>query len=305
MELGWILSTGALAVLLMGVLLRLYLLRRSIQEVAEALDEKLRTDTNTLISISTGDRAVRALAARMNRQLAALRRERLRLQNGDAELKNAITNISHDLRTPLTAICGHAELLSQEPLPESAARRIEIIRERAEAMRGLTEELFKYSISHAAADDLRMAPVSLNAVLEQSIAGLYGALTARHITPDIHICDAPVMRTLDAIALRRIFDNVIGNAARYSDGDLCVTLAPDGAVCIENTASDLTAVQAARLFDRFYTVNAARGGTGLGLSIARELTEKMGGEISADVRAGRLRIRISFPQTGTRAAGFF
>lgn len=288
-----ILGAPALCALVLGV--RLYLLRRAIREAADELDEKLRTDTNTLISISSGDRAIRALAARMNRQLAALRRERLRLQNGDAELKNAVTNISHDLRTPLTAICGHIELLLQEPLPETAARRIEIIRERAEAMRDLTKELFKYSVINASADDLRMAPVSLNDVLEQSIAGLYGALTARGIQPQIEMPDAPVVRTLDEAAMRRVFDNVIGNAARYSDGDLWVALAPDGEIRIENSAANLTAVQAARLFDRFYTVNSACGGTGLGLSIAKGLTEKMGGKIGADVRAGRLRVRIRFP----------
>ena len=288
-----ILGAPALCALVLGV--RLYLLRRAIREAADELDEKLRTDTNTLISISSGDRAIRALAARMNRQLAALRRERLRLQNGDAELKNAVTNISHDLRTPLTAICGHIELLLQEPLPETAARRIEIIRERAEAMRDLTEELFKYSVINASADDLRMAPVSLNDVLEQSIAGLYGALTARGIQPQIEMPNAPVVRALDKAALRRVFDNVIGNAARYSDGDLSVVLAPDGEIRIVNSAANLTAVQAARLFDRFYTVNSARGGTGLGLSIAKGLTEKMGGEIGADVRAGRLCVRIRFP----------
>ena len=226
-----VLGAPALCALVLGV--RLYLLRRAIREAADELDEKLRTDTNTLISISSGDRAIRALAARMNRQLAALRRERLRLQNGDAELKNAVTNISHDLRTPLTAICGHIELLLQEPLPETAARRIEIIRERAEAMRDLTEELFKYTVINASADDLRMAPVSLNDVLEQSIAGLYGALTARGIQPQIEMPDAPVVRTLDKAALRRVFDNVIGNAARYSDGDLSVALAPDGEIRIE------------------------------------------------------------------------
>ena len=287
-----ILSAPALCALVLGV--RLYLLRRAIREAADELDEKLRTDTNTLISISSGDRAIRALAARMNRQLAALRRERLRLQNGDAELKTAVTNISHDLRTPLTAICGHIELLLQEPLPETAARRIEIIRERAEAMRDLNEELFKYSVINASADDLRMAPVSLNDVLEQSIAGLYGALTARGIQPQIEMPNAPVVRALDEAALRRVFDNVIGNAARYSDGDLSVALAPDGEIRIVNSAANLTAVQAARLFDRFYTVNSARGGTGLGLSIAKGLTEKMGGEIGADVRAGRLCVRIRF-----------
>ena len=83
MELPWIVLTCALAMGVLFLLLYLLSLRRSIREVAEELEEKLGTDTNTLISISTGDRTVRALAARINRQLYALRRERVRLQTGN------------------------------------------------------------------------------------------------------------------------------------------------------------------------------------------------------------------------------
>lgn len=99
MEIGWICAVVALALAAAILLLKWALLRASLREVSRELAEKLRTDTNTLISLSSGDRAVRALAAQMNIQLQALRRERLRLQKGDAELKNAITNVSHDLRT--------------------------------------------------------------------------------------------------------------------------------------------------------------------------------------------------------------
>ena len=81
---------------------------------AEELEEKLELDTNTLLSISSGDRAVRMLAARINAQLRGLRKEHLRLQNGDAELKTAITNISHDLRTPLTILNGYLDRCLQK-----------------------------------------------------------------------------------------------------------------------------------------------------------------------------------------------
>lgn len=101
---------------------------------AEELEEKLELDTNTLLSISSGDRAVRMLAARINAQLRGLRKERLRLQNGDAELKTAITNIPHDLRTPLTAICGYLDLLEQENHTENSRRYLAVIRERTDAM---------------------------------------------------------------------------------------------------------------------------------------------------------------------------
>ncbi len=104
------------------------------------------------------------------------------------------------------------------------------------------------------------------------------------------------MRELDAAALRRIFDNILSNAAKYSDGDLVVRLMPDGAVTFTNSARSLNRVQAERLFDRFFTVETASGSTGLGLSIARLLTEKMGGSIDAAYSGGRLTIRVAFPQ---------
>ena len=140
MEIGWICAVVALALAAAILLLKWALLRASLREVSRELAEKLRTDTNTLISLSSGDRAVRALAAQMNIQLQALRRERLRLQKGDAELKNAITNVSHDLRTPLTAICGYLELLEKEEHSEKARRYLAVIRERSQTMRDLTEE---------------------------------------------------------------------------------------------------------------------------------------------------------------------
>lgn len=290
-------SIGLICVLALCVLtLMIYLLilRSSIREVAEELEEKLRTDTNTLISISTGDSSVQLLASRINAQLQALRKERLKLQTGNDELTTAVTNISHDLRTPLTAICGYLDLLEQEPQSEKSGRYLAVIRERTDAMRSLTEELFRYSVITATADELDMQAVRLNDILEQSLAGFYGALSARGITPEIRMPEAAVIRELDAAALRRIFDNILSNTVKYSGGDLAVSLLPNGAVTFSNSAPSLSRVQAERLFDRFYTVETARNSTGLGLSIAKLLTEKMGGTITAEYESGHLQICIAF-----------
>ena len=295
MELWCIVLICSLALAALCLLAYLLVLRHSLREAAEELDEKLRTDTNTLISISSGDRAMQSLVTHINRQLQALRRERLRLHSGNAELTAAVTNISHDLRTPLTALCGHLDLLEQEPQTEAAARYLTVIRERTDAMRALMEELFRYSVLTATADELHTEPVCLNDVLEQSLAGFYGALSARGITPSVQLPEEKVIRPLDAAALRRVFDNILSNAAKYSDGDLAVVLAPDGKVTFSNRASALSRVEAARLFDRFYTVDSARGSTGLGLSIAKLLTEKLHGTISADYENETLRICRAFP----------
>lgn len=295
MELWCIVLICSLALAALCLLAYLLVLRHSLREAAEELDEKLRTDTNTLISISSGDRAMQSLVTHINRQLQALRRERLRLHSGNAELTTAVTNISHDLRTPLTALCGYLDLLEQEPQTEAAARYLTVIRERTDAMRALMEELFRYSVLTATADELHTEPVCLNDVLEQSLAGFYGALSARGITPSVQLPEEKVIRPLDAAALRRVFDNILSNAAKYSDGDLAVVLAPDGEVTFSNRASALSRVEAARLFDRFYTVDSARGSTGLGLSIAKLLTEKLHGTISADYENETLRICRAFP----------
>lgn len=290
----WIGISAVLALTAAGLALRLLSLRSAIREVAEQLEEKLNTDTNTLIVLSTGDRTARALAARINTQLRLLRRERLRLRSGDAELKEAVTNVSHDLRTPLTAIRGYLDLLEREEHGEKSRRYLAVIRERTDAMCALTEELFRYSVI-TSAEELRPAPVSVKDVLEQSLAGAYGALSVRGIAPEIRLPEEPVVRTLDGAALRRVFDNVLSNAAKYSDGDLTVTLLPDGTVTFANRARGLSRVQAERLFDRFFTVETAGASTGLGLSIARLLTERMGGRIAAEYDGGRLCIRVTFP----------
>lgn len=294
MEIMWILLSLIFGILALVLLVCLVSLQNSIQEVADELDEKLKTDTNTLISISSGNRKIRFLAEQMNRQLMDLRGERLRLKQGDTELKGAITNISHDLRTPLTAICGYLDLLEQETLPQQSENYLNIIRKRTDAMRTLTEELFQYSVFSLKEEELHLEQICVNDILEQSLAGFYGVFMKESIVPDIQMTEIKVMRFLDKVALRRIFDNILSNAARYTDGDLSVKLFSDGRITFSNHAAKLDRIQAERLFERFYTVESAKNSTGLGLSIARLLTEKMAGNIKAEYADEVLVIQVRF-----------
>ena len=159
-------------------------------------------------------------------------------------------------------------------------------------MRNLTEELFKYSVVVSETEGLKPEKVSLNDILEQSLAAFYSVFSERSIVPEIKIPGTPVERTLDKTALRRIFDNILSNAAKYSNGDLTVELFQNGTVSFSNSAKDLDKIKTERLFDRFYTVETASDSTGLGLSIAKLLTEKMGGTVSADYRSGKLFVVV-------------
>lgn len=237
---------------------------------------------------------MRHLAAEINIQLRQLQTERRKFQKGDLELKNAITNISHDLRTPLTAIYGYLDLLEQEEKSETVNRYIAVIRNRTEMLKQLTEELFRYSVILASEEDLNLEPVVINNVLEESISSFYTILKEKKISPKITIPQKKVIRNLDRSALSRILANLLNNAVKYSDGDLEITLSENGEIRFRNHASNLTEIEVGKLFDRFYTVNNARNSTGLGLSISKTLTEKMHGTISAEYNHTMLTICIVF-----------
>ena len=294
MDFRAVLIIGVLLTALAAALIYLVSLRAALKEISRELDDKLKTDTNTLIRISSGDKTIRLIALKINNQLRLLRKERMRLSYGDKELKNAVTNISHDLRTPLTAVSGYLDLASHEQQSENMKRYLNIIRERTDVMKNLTDELFRYSVIASDSDELNFQDICVNDVLEQSLAGFYGVLSERGIEPYIEIENTPIIRNLDKTALRRIFDNILNNASKYSDGDLTVKLTSDGTAVFENSAKKLDPVLSARLFDRFFTVNTARESTGLGLSIAKLLTEKMNGSISAEYINGKLRIAVCF-----------
>ena len=278
------------AVCLLGKVL---LMRKAAREIAEGLRERMEQEGNALIGISSRDGAMRALADALNGQLRLLRAERQRFQRGDRELKEAITAVAHDLRTPLTAIGGYLSLLEGEPVSPDTRRYVDAIRGRVDAMGQLAEELFRYSVV-TTARELRPEAVDLRRALEESLVSFFAAIEARGIAPRIELPQEAVVRSLDPEAIARVLSNILNNAVKYSDGDLLVTLDAEGTMRFANRAGKLSGVDVGRLFDRFYTVETGRGATGLGLSIARQLTERMGGAIGATYEDGVLCIEVRF-----------
>ena len=286
------LIVGILSIIILALCIKIYLLKKSVREITDGFSEKVGKDTNTLIDISSKDRDMVALASCINSGLRKVRQEHLQYHQGNAELKTAITNISHDLRTPLTAICGYMDMLPKTDDKEKQAHYLEIMKERAEMMKQLTEELFRYSVILADEEEPECEKVFVNQVLVESISSFYPALTEKNIEPNINITEKRIEREINKKALTRVFSNLLNNAVKYSDGDLDITLTDAGEILFVNTAKELSTVDVGKLFDRFYTVEAAHNSTGLGLSIARTFIERMGGSITARYEEGRLLIKI-------------
>ena len=285
---------GILMLIVAALCIKIILIKRSIREIADGFACKIETDTNTLIDVSTGDKDIVMLAEKLNHGLRELRKEHLQYHQGNAELKTAITNISHDLRTPLTAICGYLDMLDKTDDKEKQARYIEIMKERSGMMKQLTEELFKYSMIISDEEELTTETVYINQLLAECISGFYPALSEKGITPDISISDKRIERNVNKAALTRVFTNLLNNAVKYSEGDLKIILTDESEIIFSNHAKGLSAATVEQLFDRFYTVQTAYNSTGIGLSIVRALVERMNGSVSASYEDECLSVRIVF-----------
>ena len=255
----WKIMVFFLLVIIFALLLKIFYMRKAIREIKRGFSEKLYTDTNTPIMLSSHDKLVSSLANDINVELKELQKQKHRYIQGDKELKNAITNISHDLRTPLTTICGYLSLLDKEEKSEHIARQLSIIKNRTFALKQLVEELFRYTTIISDTENSVYTETVINNVLEDCISSYYAIFKEKGITPNINLCEQKI---------------------------------ENGKIVFSNHTSDLNEIQIGKLFDRFYTVNTARKSTGLGLSIAKALIEKMDGNISADYSNNVLSIII-------------
>lgn len=151
------------------LLIKVYLLKKSARQINRAFAEKIQNDTNTLIQISSHDIDMKELASGLNTQLKYFNQSRQKFEHGDLELKEAITNISHDLRTPLTAVYGYLKLLENEECSEVGRTYLIAIENRTKAMKQLTEELFQYTLTVSDTEEMIIETVNLNGILESCI----------------------------------------------------------------------------------------------------------------------------------------
>lgn len=290
----WFYLFAAAVCLLAGLLLKIRIMKKEIERIGKTLVDILEADTNHLITVNTNDRSLRKLASLLNGRLKNLRQEELAYKNGNQALKTSITNISHDLRTPLTAVRGYLDLMNTDRFDEQQLKYIRIIDRKVEDMTDLTERLFDFSKSLDVQNEIKREFICINDVLEDVVVSFYSLLCEHGVSPQIEICKEKVFRWLDENMLKRIFENIISNAAKYSEGDFNIKMYPNGTIEFSNTTDAFNPVSVEKIFDRYYTVRNAKKSTGIGLSIARQLVDLNDGSIEAGYQENTLTVRIAF-----------
>lgn len=274
------------------LILKLYLIKHSIKEIEKSFTHILKADTNNIITISSSDKDIKSLTININDNLTDLRKQTLQYKTGNQELKKIITNISHDLRTPLTAIKGYIELIEQENLTNKQEQYLKIVKKKSNEMAELTKQLFEFSKLMDIDIKIEKEQCCINEILEETLASYYNIFKEKNIVPKVSICNNKIYKTINRISIIRVFENVLSNVSKYSNGDFKVIMNENGTIIFSNKASSLDATTVQKIFDRYFSVENAKESTGIGLSIAKKLIELNDGTIKAEYKKGKLIIEI-------------
>lgn len=291
-----IVCLSLLCLILAGTLI---IRHRTAVRTAAEIREIRSTDTNRLIHSSAGA-LPNELINEINAILKDLRQCEVEYQRKNHDLEQMMTNISHDLRTPLTSAMGYINMAGDTSLPdEERERSVRIAEKRMERLEELISSFFEFSRMISSGKVPEKEVLNLNAVLEESAVHYFDDYCARRRAIDIRGDTGRLLVSSNRNTLMRIFDNLISNALKHGSGDLIITVT-DGeraALSFENGLDD-PGLDPRRIFDEFYTtdISRTRGNTGLGLAIAKQFTMLLGGEVSAECSSGRFRINIEFPK---------
>lgn len=294
-----------LAGILVGIILLqafiLWIYQRQVKDICRQLAFLIKNDSNMLVSREIGFWGIGWLADMLNELLAARRKEKREYQKKEKMIADTYTNLSHDIRTPLTSLDGYFQLLEASSEEETRMRYLEIIQERIQSLKEMLDELFTFTKLKNDSYQLELSRCCINRILKEIVFSYYDEWMRLNIIPDICITEELLYLKGNPQGLRRIIQNIIKNGLDHGQNQIKIILS-DIQECImlkiSNQVLHPEEIDASQVFDRFYKADAARNrtSTGLGLSIAKELVLRMEGEIWARVEGDEFMVEIQFPK---------
>lgn len=274
--------------------------KRQVLSICRQLSFLMNHDSNMIISHEFGICGITRLIDTLNKFLQLRKEERQHYKNKETLIADTYTNLSHDIRTPLTSLDGYFQLMEDCDDVDKQRRYMKIIQERISCLNDMLEELFTFTKLKNESYNIELMPCSINRVLKETVFSYYDEWAKMNIIPDISIIDEELYIQANRQGLRRIIQNVIKNGLDHGDKEISINLRNidnNAVLRISNHISDQEKIDVTQVFERFYKADMARSrtSTGLGLSIARELVLRMNGDIKAEVYEDKFIIEINFP----------
>lgn len=275
-------------------------MKKELKNITKQLEDYNMRKTNKKVDITLLDRNIENMATEINNLIALHAQSNIEKKSAEKELKQAVANMSHDLRTPLTSILGYIQLMESPEATEVEKKEyLAIAKDRTKRLQILINDFFELSVIESVDHSLKLESLKINGIVEETVINLYNQFNEQQIVPSIEIPKEEINIIGDESAVKRIIENLLVNAIKYSSGSVTISLDKtdiDVNLTISNDVNDLTENDVELIFDRFYTADKTRSGkgTGLGLSIAKSLMEKMNGELSAELIEGWLYVSCSW-----------
>lgn len=306
----WKILTAVLAIIVIIMAAVLLKIRAQLRDINDQLDFLYENDTNMLIGTDTNLIYLGQFKQRVNRFVEQWHKKRAEAAKKEQMISDTYTNLSHDIRTPLTSLDGYFQLLKDEKDEKLQAHYIGIIQERIASLKDILEELFMFTKLKNDTFNLEMDKCCVSRLLKQTVFSYYDEWKMRGIEPVVDICDEQIFILANTQALKRVFQNVIKNGLVHGKSDIEIRLYTKASgnvsdknkgnrmvnISVSNTIENPENVDVSQVFERFYKADEARSVTssGLGLSIAKELVERMDGKINAQIEDNRFCINISY-----------
>ncbi|MCI9603886.1 sensor histidine kinase [Schaedlerella arabinosiphila] len=290
--------TAGLAVLsiLCGWLLVQY--TRSILEVRSIRRqlEEIERGSRMELGVYSRQREMLALCRKLNELGRQNMQGQIRYEKAQKQLKQNITALAHDIRTPLAGASGYVQLAGECRERGRQAYYLQAAEGRLKELGDMLEELFLFTKLSDADFEPDMRRLQVLPLLGDCLVGMYLQFEEKGISPEVRFDSEGFRVDADEEYLRRIFHNLIRNALLHGTGNLVITQ-QEKRLTFENAVSETSRPDTEQIFEQFYKADSARrkGSSGLGLFIVKELMEKMGGGVKAELEQEKLRIILKFP----------
>ena len=290
---------GVLSVLILILIGILISYKRQVKDICRQLRFLQECDSNMLITTEMKKGHIGELAELLNTLLKERKKGRADYQKKEQMIADIYTNLSHDIRTPLTSLDGYFQLLEETQEENDRKRYIQIIQERIESLKEMLEELFTYTKLQNGTYELKLEPQNVGQILKETVFSYYDDWAEQEISPQFEITEEPVWIRGNKQALRRTIQNIIKNGLDHGNKEINIQLTKNGneaELVFRNKVTDPGEIDIKRVFERFYKADRARSknSTGLGLSISRGFVWKMNGEITAEIEGNWFCIKIRF-----------
>ncbi|MBR1391377.1 MAG: HAMP domain-containing histidine kinase [Lachnospiraceae bacterium] len=288
----FILIMIALSVAVCFLAAKLYFLNRRIRLISKQLD----VSGNRLITTELKGDSLENAVKKINLMIENNSRAKAEVDKKQAALKQAIAEISHDIRTPLTSVIGYLQLAEKNAEDEEQKTNIAIALERAIYCSKLVNDFFELSVMDSRGCEPIMEKVDVNDLLCELILVNYPHFEAKKIIPKYADPGKPVYALADIKMLTRVIQNLISNGIQYGNSELNFRLDVDEQLhlSVSNPIKE-EEIDTERIFDKFYRMSKSRNtsGAGIGLYLCKQLVESMNGSILAAFADGRLTITIT------------